>query len=467
MLTSPVDRAGRTSRRTALIAAAVLTTGLSASAGGVVLADDARAAGAAATGTITYIQGNNVFVAAQDGSSPRQVTTDGTVASPYYSPTESDDGHIVAGKGELIYRMDQWGYVLNTIDPPDLRSGGGETRGGAPVDLSVSPDGTKVAFSYIPDYCSGGGYCHIWPVTGFIDSTGANPSSTFGTTFGRNPSWVNNTRVVLDSLGPFDNIYLYDLGRGGVHSSGWFDDDNIHGPGYTNVADIEISRGTTYAVGIRGYLDQATTVFLTLDGLGDLDAGFPAVPDTSSWLCQTTAQLGQSNPTWSADGSIAAWQEPDGVWAVAMGEAPCDSGPTLMKPGASEPSFSPAAMQTTRPTYPPPPGPTTPVPTTTAPSPTPQSPTVTPTFTVKAAPKVAGKARVGARLKATGSTMVPKPTTVRYQWTRDKKAIKGATKSTYQVTRKDRKHQLAVRVTGIRPGFKTVVSVSKAVRVKR
>jgi hypothetical protein len=56
---------------------------------------------------------------------------------------------------------------------------------------------------------------------------------------------------------------------------------------------------------------------------------------------------------------------------------------------------------------------------------------------------------------------------VRFQWIRDKKAIKGATKAAYQVTKKDRRHRLSVRVTAIRKGYKTTVVVSPRVLVRR
>lgn len=459
MLTSPDTHAGRARRRTTFLVAAVLTAVLSASTVGVALVDDARAVGVAASGTITYIQGNNVFVAAQDGSNPRQVTSDGTPDRPYYSPTESDDGHIVAGRGELIYRMDQWGYVLNTIDPPDLKSGGGGTHGGAPQDVAVSPDGAKIAYTFTANYCSGGGYCRDWPVTAITASTGLTDPGVYGTTYGEHPSWVTNTRIAADTATEYGNLYLFELGRGTVGSDGyWFDDTNLRLSSHRILTDLEIARQAPYATVVRGKYDQAEILLVDLSAAGNYIAGIPG--RTVEEVCNTWEELGFSSPSLSPDGSVLAWDASDGVWTVPTNGGSCGSA-DLAIPGAWAPSFSPAPLQATRPTYPPPPGPSTPAPT------APTSPsTPVPTFTVKSAPKVAGKAKVGKKLKATGGALVPKPTTVRYQWTRDKKAIKGATKSTYKVTRKDRRHRLAVRITGIRPGYKSVASVSKPVRIK-
>jgi len=179
--------------------------------------------------------------------------------------------------------------------------------------------------------------------------------------------------------------------------------------------------------------------------LGDFRAGAPVSPGPENGKCRTTPVAGITSPTWSADGATAAWQEPTGIWMGAMGAAPCQAEPANVIPGGSSPAFSVAPMLTDQPHYDP----------------------VVKTFDVKSKTKVVGKAKVGKKLKAKAAKLVPAASKVRYQWLRGKKAIKGATKATYQVTKKDRKHQLRVRTTSIRPGYKTVVTVSKAVRVKR
>ena len=110
-----------------------------------------------------------------------------------------------------------------------------------------------------------------------------------------------------------------------------------------------------------------------------------------------------------------------------------------------------AALQTTRPVYPADPDPSSP----------------DKTFAVKAKPKVTGVAKVGKQLRAVTSVFTPRPTSIRYQWLRGNKVIKGATKAAYKVTRKDRGRQLRVRVTAARKGYATKVVTSKPVRVKR
>lgn len=69
------------------------------------------------------------------------------------------------------------------------------------------------------------------------------------------------------------------------------------------------------------------------------------------------------------------------------------------------------------------------------------------TFTKSKSPKVKGTMRVGKKLTAYAGSWSPKPSAVSYQWLRDGKKIKHATKAGYRLTKKDRGHKISVRVT--------------------
>ena len=56
----------------------------------------AAVAAPAAADSMVYVKDGNVWLANADGSSPYQVTLDGTAANPYESSSEADDGTIVA-----------------------------------------------------------------------------------------------------------------------------------------------------------------------------------------------------------------------------------------------------------------------------------------------------------------------------------------------------------------------------------
>lgn len=85
-----------------------------------------------------------------------------------------------------------------------------------------------------------------------------------------------------------------------------------------------------------------------------------------------------------------------------------------------------------------------------------------------ATPKVSGKAKVGKRLSAKPGTWSPAPVRLTYQWLRNGKVIKGATKASYKLTKADAGKRIQVRVTGRKTSYKTLVkSSAKTAKVKR
>lgn len=75
-------------------------------------------------------------------------------------------------------------------------------------------------------------------------------------------------------------------------------------------------------------------------------------------------------------------------------------------------------------------------------------------------PAISGTAKKGKTLKVTMSAWTPAPVKISYQWLRNGKAIKKATKSSYKLTSKDRKKYISVRVTGSKTGYATATRTS-------
>lgn len=73
--------------------------------------------------------------------------------------------------------------------------------------------------------------------------------------------------------------------------------------------------------------------------------------------------------------------------------------------------------------------------------------------------KVTGTTRVGSTLTATGSS-APAGTAYSYQWLREGKTIKGATKRTYALSAADVSKRLSVKVTARKSGFYTSAATS-------
>ncbi len=79
----------------------------------------------------------------------------------------------------------------------------------------------------------------------------------------------------------------------------------------------------------------------------------------------------------------------------------------------------------------------------------------TASFQKAPAPRISGTAKVGKTLKATVGTWSPSGATRTYQWYRDSTKIKGATKSTYKLTKASKGHRITVTVTGRKSGYTT------------
>lgn len=77
-------------------------------------------------------------------------------------------------------------------------------------------------------------------------------------------------------------------------------------------------------------------------------------------------------------------------------------------------------------------------------------------------PKVTGTAKVGKKLKVKAGKWKPATVKLSYQWQRNGKKIKGATKSSYKLVKSDKGKKITVKVTGKKSGFTTVSKTSKA-----
>ena len=80
------------------------------------------------------------------------------------------------------------------------------------------------------------------------------------------------------------------------------------------------------------------------------------------------------------------------------------------------------------------------------------------------APKISGKAKVGATVKAVSTAWVA-GAKISYQWLFDGKAIKAATKSSYKLAKTAKGHKLSVRVTQTANGYLKTAKTSAAVKV--
>jgi hypothetical protein len=410
-----------------------LTTGLAGPAAGVSPGPAAVSARGTSAGTIVYIYNYNVWVARGDGTGARALTKDGSFAAPYGSPSQSDGGIVVATHSERLVRMSQSGQVLNVLDPPPLPTSVGVSIDGTPVDAAISPDGTRIAYTFTKYLTPSGASSGFRSATGYTAADKLTDPAPLGTTYFWSPSWVGGSRT-LQTGGFGSQVQIHDLGAAPVH---WFDDSDMYFPS-TDVGNTQLSRDGRYLAAVRGYNETSSIIWYSVNG----NATAGAAPADPTPLCQIGPLTGITNPTWAPDSDSLAWQEPDGIW-TRSGAGDCSVPSALILPGGSEPHWSPAALSAV-------------------------DPGVETVLKNTKRPAVSGQARVGRKLKASAGAWSVPGASYAFAWLRNGKKIGGRAGKgkTYRVMRSDRGKKLSVRVTAT-VGGQQQTATSAPVKVRR
>jgi len=331
----------------------------------------ACAAPAAQADSIAYVKEGNVWLSTSDGSRQFQVTSSGG----YSDVSQADDGTMIGLNGVRLHRLDRAGNVLANFDTPvsDTRPAHSKVFYG-PFDPAVSPDGSKVAYTYyymtqsqnpncIPPTCvttineGGTGYSFAdrqtaWDVPGLGKHSGWRHPAWVdnGTTMLANPTRLPNFDVILDTLSD---------GTTGNAVHNWFSDD-VEGNPHTSGGDI--SRDRRKLAFQTGENDSTLTVysvpaFPTTFFEGEAD---PSTRPSPCYRYSDPPGGKFSQPTFSPDAGRIAWSAADGVHVAAvptfgggctLNGATVD--PPLVIPGGSEPDWGPANVppprSTTRP----------------------------------------------------------------------------------------------------------------------
>lgn len=279
--------------------------------------------------SIVFVKDANVWLANPDGSGQYQVTRDGTSANPWKSPSQADDGTIVAVRAQPnwgpIVRRKQNGEVIDEIPVAPMQVG--------PFEPAISPDGTKVAYEHVfTNSFETSNDVRITDVSGLTAPTVyGHPGSGSGS-----PSWVGNDRILV---GDYTSAGTMALGQAVVE---WWNDWD-HADRFRTSEDLddgEVAADGTIAF-VRGDRDDNTIQLYSSGGLATRPT------PTCTLSNPTHGPLGArfSDPTFAPGGGAMAWQEGDGIWTIALPPGRCAEGaPRLTIPGASEPDWGPAAV---------------------------------------------------------------------------------------------------------------------------
>jgi hypothetical protein len=315
----------------------------------VVLALGVASASASAD-SIVLLKDSNVWLTSPDGASAYAVTSDGG----WSSPSQSDDGTIVAQKGSLLVRMDRSGRALGApVRVPGAV--GALNRPGVnffgPYDPRVSPDGRRIAYWFKTQDATkvpGGVTSDIqdWSTTTASDHFDADPQTSVSEQ--RMPHWIGSTRLLLtDPFGHAGDQVSTWLPTGGFSSEqAWFAAHN------GVVQDGEVSPDGTRLTTIAA-TDGLTSPFNKLvlwkvDGpawIGEPPYAASAdAPHAASPTATCAMDMGTEahSPSWSPPSDRVALDNQRGVWIASLDAAGTCSGLDLLVAGGSAPDWGPA-----------------------------------------------------------------------------------------------------------------------------
>ena len=313
-------------------------------------------------GSVVFVRKFNVWIARADGSHARRLTRDGTRRTPYRTPSEDSFGHVVALRGSKLVRMSQAGRVLQRFTPPGTA---------LYTDFaSVSPDGTKIAYSVQTSYQDSSGHTYYEHTLYYTSASrprlvrGAHPQQD-----ALWASWITNSRVVIGTHTDPAVVRYHDLRA--RKAKKWFTDCDTYTNPCSNNPDASnyntfpavSPQGDRYAAAVMGVTGSfRNKTLLVVEKTSGAETGSsPAAPGSgcsysgvdSKGSFPGPAQASIQTPSFSPNGRalVAAFKSAGGGWSVYR----IDIGATVTRcaayhatviaKGANQPRWSAARLK--------------------------------------------------------------------------------------------------------------------------
>jgi hypothetical protein len=333
------------------VVAALLLAALAVSSG------LASARSGASGGSIVYAKSGKLWVASPDGRIKRRVPHSGS----YENPSQSDAGTIVAQRGIYLHRMSRRGRRLNKPITTAFRTNRILPAFQGPLWPEVSPDGTKIAYTYSFTAAHYDPVCNCSRVSPSLNTAYTwanrftdNPERVFGLArFHSRASWIDNRQVVATTQHLFDyagnvmeSVGIDPLGGGTDSYRNWFSEcvsgcDSVLALQMYRLDEGEMTRQRDKLVFVSGPLGgMADGSRLLIYRMTGAPPAYPTGP------CHVTGPNGRfTSPSWSPDGKSLAWADARGIWVGEVRDisgAACQLTRRLVIPGGAQPDWGPA-----------------------------------------------------------------------------------------------------------------------------
>jgi hypothetical protein len=285
---------------------------------------------------VSYIGSDgNVWVSSPDGAVKKQVTTNGTPASAYRSPSQKNDGTIAAiktagGSGFVNFFNPTSGQQLDAWSLPKTGAGSFSPLFGG----QVSPDGGMFAYDWRYFDC-GTFPCSSGQRVSFISGPGiTNPCLINCHSGWIKPRWNPGTPFAGFVSDQFSSIGVQKAGS--AQPQTWL---VANSPQTEQIDSFDIGTNGRTLVETSAPGDGPSNL-VVIQNNGTPPAGSPAA------VCAAVGYAsGNSNPRWSPDGSMISWTGAGGVYtspAPSTNGGVCGLQPKLIAPGATDAHWGPA-----------------------------------------------------------------------------------------------------------------------------